>query len=140
MRHCSTDASNVLLRTLEQRGTDIVEMVVTRGDQASRAAASRAATASPRSFGGTNERLKTDVVEIVDRLAKSNEVLSSLLAGAEGNLLKIESTLSSRATEFGKSIEHAVESTAALLGRTRRPGRAGSPRCRARSSRASAAS
>ena len=92
-----------------------------------------------RSFGGTNERLKTDVADIVDRLAKSNEVLSGLLAGAEGNLLKIESNLSNRASEFGKAIDHAVESTQLSSERTRRPGRASSPRSRARSSTASAA-
>lgn len=76
-----------------------------------RAPSSKNSERAAQVLGNTNDRLKGDVTEIVDRLAKSNDMLNGLLNGAESNLLRIETSLSSRATEFGRSIDQAVETT-----------------------------
>jgi methyl-accepting chemotaxis protein len=102
--------SNVLLRTLDQRGNDIVEMVVSRSDQAAHMlleSGDRVAQA----FAATNEKMRGEVADIVDRLSRSNDLLNGLLSASTDNLVKIESNLASRANEFATSIQHAVETT-----------------------------
>jgi hypothetical protein len=64
-----------------------------------------------QAFAVTNEKMRGEVSDIVDRLARSNDLLNGLLSASSENLIKIENNLASRANEFATSIEHAVETT-----------------------------
>jgi hypothetical protein len=86
------------------------EMVVTRSDQAARTLIESGEQVAA-AFASTNDHLRTDVTDIVERLSRSNDLLTGLLGTTQENLAKIETNLASRSQEFGSTIIHAVEST-----------------------------
>jgi hypothetical protein len=54
------------------------------------------------SFAGTNEKIRVNVTQIVDRLSQSNEMLQQLLSASSNNLSKIETNLAVRSDEFAQ--------------------------------------
>ncbi|MBN8998217.1 MAG: hypothetical protein J0H54_02205, partial [Rhizobiales bacterium] len=95
---------------LSSKGSEVVSLVLSTTDQAARALVDGGENVS-RSFGLANERLRTDVADYVERLAQSNDLLTSLLSKTTDNLNHIETGLAARTSEFAASIESAVGNT-----------------------------
>ncbi|MBN9059728.1 MAG: hypothetical protein J0H21_11145, partial [Rhizobiales bacterium] len=104
------NAGDTIVDLLSTKGSEIVSMVLSRTDEAARALIDSGETVS-RSFGSTNERLRTDVAGIVDRLSQSNEMLNALLTRTTENLNQIETDLAARTGEFAQAIEQAIGGT-----------------------------
>ncbi len=102
--------SNALLKALDQTGTEVVEMVSSRSAEAARTLMDTGQQVAS-AFSSTNEKLKTEVNEIAERLGASNDMFNRLLATTADNLAKIETQLATQSTEFNAAVGHAVEAT-----------------------------
>ena len=100
----------LVAHTLENRGSAIVSHLSAKHDELtaaidqSSAALSHAletsASASVGTLIGANDKLKSEMTSVLDRLSQTNSALQSIIGNAGQNLAAIESALSERVKDF----------------------------------------
>ena len=116
-----TEVGEGIVQAITSKGAEIAEAVIRHSSDAARqlnessdlvlTTMSRRSDEVVQAVSSTNEKLRTDVVEVIERMKSSNEMLEDILVVASKNLSAIEGDLSQQTGAFRDALDKAVSIT-----------------------------